>query len=81
MTRNNKGWLTAASLKAGEVEQYAVRRSYGTYVLELSWDAERECYLVSQTTKIDDDRATVVTPWHDADSARRQFRAAVRRHR
>ena len=40
MTRNRNGWLRAESLIAGEREQYAVKRSYGTVVVQLRFNPE-----------------------------------------
>lgn len=78
--RIRSGWLSHDSLKAGERDQYAVMRSYGTYTLDLSWDAERECYLITQTTTKDSVSTRIVTPWTDITKARKQFNKLVREH-
>jgi hypothetical protein len=36
--RTRYGWLTADALRAGGRDQYAVTRSYGTFIVELTRD-------------------------------------------
>lgn len=90
MTRTTSGWLTADSLKAGEREQYAVQRSYGTVTVELLYinDGDRRDRTLDHlpmpwvtTLRIEGPKPKYET-WRSfrLSAARKKFSQLVRKH-
>jgi hypothetical protein len=84
-------WKRAAALKAGEREQYAVKRSYGTVVVELTWefdpnykrmDIEQMPWVTRILITPPGETVPDVATWHSytLDVARQKFKELVRKH-
>lgn len=78
--RASNGFLSSEALRSGARDQYAVTRSYGTVVVELSHDIGQMPWRVSVRITKGDERTSTDRAFSTLDEARRAFRGQVRKH-
>lgn len=78
--RHSRGGYTAAALKAGERDQYAVQRSYGRVVIELFFDGTHDCHWHVTREITPGDVTEERTSFSSLNEARRHFRRLVTEH-
>lgn len=81
MPRNKHGWLTAASLKDGERDQFAIIRTDGRHEVELYWDERQQGGFVLQHVRLSPE-VREVHVWQVGTNlplAREEFKKIVRR--
>lgn len=79
--RNNRGHYTAASLRAGYRDQYAVHRNVGLIKVELYHDGTNACpwhvALIITNTQVSESNDKA---YASLSEARKEYRRLVRRH-
>lgn len=83
MPTPRRGHKTPELLLSGERDQYAVARSYGTIIIELSADdyARTRPWIVTLTRRLPGgDVSTTEHAFEKLNDARREFKRLVRKH-